>query len=101
MCERIETTRSRKSIETEISKLKRRIQQEEPQASEKDAVGEAYINKVELYKKTMETVRANKVALKVREYFHTTMSMGIYIHSTLMNIVYVYSVQCCMCRLQD
>ena len=65
MCERIETRRSRKSIETEISKLKRRVQQEEPQASEKDAVEQEYVSKIELFKKTMDTICAHKTALMV------------------------------------
>ena len=66
VCERIETRRTRKSIESEIGKLKHRIQQEEPQASEKEAVVQEYTSKIKLFQKTKKTVREHKTALKVR-----------------------------------
>lgn len=66
VCERIETRRNRKSIETEISKLKRHIQREEPQIDEKEAVAQEYTTKIDLYRKTMKAVREHKLALKVR-----------------------------------
>ena len=65
VCERIETRRSRKSVESEISKLRRRIQQEEPHAAEKDGVAKKYLEKMELYEKTMATIRGHRAALKV------------------------------------
>ncbi|CAI7997627.1 Structural maintenance of chromosomes protein 6 [Geodia barretti] len=64
VCERIETRRSRKSVESEISKLRRRIQQEEPHAAEKDGVAKNYLEKMELYEKTMATIRGHRAALK-------------------------------------
>ena len=65
VCERIETRRSRKSIESEISKFRRRIQQEEPHAAERDGVARSYTEKMELYQKTMATIRGHRAALKV------------------------------------
>lgn len=66
VCERIETRRSCKSIETEISKLKRHIQREEPHIDEKEAVAQEYTTKIDLYRKTMKSIREHKMALKVK-----------------------------------
>ena len=65
MCERIETRRTRKSIESEITKFRRRIQQEEPHAAERDGVVKSYTEKMEHYKKTMAAIRGHKTSLKV------------------------------------
>ena len=61
----METRRSRKSLETETNRLKRRIEQEEPQMAEKEAVEREYTDKVEQYQKTMKVVREHTMALKV------------------------------------
>lgn len=66
VCERIETRRNRKSIETEISKLKRHIQREEPQIDEKEAVAQEYTTKIDQFRKTMKSIREHKLALKVK-----------------------------------
>ena len=71
VCDRIETRRTRKSIESEIGKFRRRIQQEEPHTAEREKVVKDYTDKVELYQKTMEAIRSHRTALKVHRLWCT------------------------------
>lgn len=65
VCERIKTERSRKSIQTEIAKLKRYIEQELPQVAERDEIENCYIEAMELFEKTKDAIDGEKKALEV------------------------------------
>ena len=65
-CERIATDRSHKSIQTEIAKLRRYIEQELPQLAERDAIEERYIEAMKLFKNSKKAILNEKLALRVR-----------------------------------
>lgn len=65
VCQPITTKRSRKSIQTEIDKLRRYIDRELPQLAEREEVEEQYLEAMGLYKKTVEAIEGEERALNV------------------------------------
>lgn len=67
VCPRIETDRSRQSIQSEADKLKRRIAQELPDQAEQDEVESQYVEAMERFTKTKQAIKNERKALKVRD----------------------------------
>lgn len=65
VCARVETDRSRKSIQSEIDKLRKRIDEELPQQAEQDKITEQYMEAMQRYERTSDAIRNEQTALKV------------------------------------
>ena len=64
-CERINTRRKRKEVESEIRKLKRFIEERQPRIEEQDSIRQQYSEAMEKLKEAMALIKKEKVALKV------------------------------------
>lgn len=65
VCDRIETKRSCKNIESEIAKLKRTIRHQQPSRDEQVAIEAQYEAAMEKYKSTTTSIKQEFKALKV------------------------------------
>jgi len=60
VCDRIDTQRTRKSIRTEISKLKWK---QEQRCEESEAVQQEYLDTMQQFQKTIENIKEERKAL--------------------------------------
>ena len=64
-CDRIETKRRRKEVESELKKLKSFIEKQQPRIEEQESIRQEYNDAMELYKETMAKIKQQRKALKV------------------------------------
>ena len=64
-CERIETTRKSKLVESEIKKTKKFIEDRQPRMDEQDAIRQQYTQAMERFKEATTKIKQQKNALRV------------------------------------
>jgi len=67
VCQPIKTKQSRKSIQSNIDKLKRHIELKLPQLAEREDTERQYLEAMDLYKKTADTISGEENALNVSQ----------------------------------
>ena len=69
VCPRVKTDRSRQTIKSEIDKLKKRIEQEQPERAEQEKIEAEYVEVMERYKMTKYAIKNEERALRVRSIY--------------------------------
>ena len=64
-CERINTTRKSKMVESEIKKMKKFIEDRQPRLEEQDAIRQQYTEAMERWKEAMTKIKQQRTALRV------------------------------------